>query len=88
MSKEQFDELEGYCRMLGHYIPFKYCRTQQNGIPCSKIRDCFFERIPIQEYIENNFTGEEKQAMFSAPPAKMHSILELIEKAKQKSTKE
>ncbi|MBU2511147.1 hypothetical protein KJ966_07405 [bacterium] len=85
MCKEQFDDLEGYCRQLGHTIPFKYCRTQQNGIPCSKLRDCYFERIPIQDFIDNNFSAEEKHAMVSVRPPKLQSILELIEKAKKQS---
>ncbi len=56
---ERFDELKDYCRMLGHHVPFKYCRTANNGIPCAKILDCNFERLPIQEFIDSNYTDEE-----------------------------
>ena len=79
--------MEGYCRVLGHYIPFKYCRTQQNGIPCAKILDCFHERIPIQEFIDAHYGESEKKNIFKEPAPKIHSIIELIEKAKARSTK-
>ncbi len=81
---EQYDQLDGYCRMLGHYIPFRYCRTHQNGLPCKKILDCYFERIPIQDFIETHYTDEEKKTIFQESSPKMHSIIELIEQAKRR----
>jgi len=84
---ERYDQMEGYCRMLGHYIPFKYCRTQQNGIPCRKILDCFYERIPIQKFIDAHYSKVEKSNIFQDPAPKIHSIIELIEKAKARSIK-
>ena len=84
---EQYDSLEGYCRMLGHYLPFKYCRTQQNGIPCSKILDCYFERIPIQDFIDKNYSEEEQKSIFVQHTPKLNTILDLIQKAKEKTAK-
>ena len=82
---EQYDEENGYCRMLGHYLPFKYCRTQQNGLPCAKIFDCHFERIPIQEFIDKHYSEQEQAQIFKKQTPKMHSIIELIEQAKRRT---
>jgi hypothetical protein len=77
--------MEGYCRMLGHYIPFDYCRTQQNGNPCSKILDCYHERIPIREFIESHYSEKEREGLFKESAPKISSLIELIEKAKARS---
>ena len=79
---ERYDEQNNYCRMLGHYIPFKYCRTQQNGMPCAKILDCHFERIPIQEFINKHYSEAEQTTIFKQQPPKMTSILQLVAQAK------
>ncbi len=78
--------MSDYCRMLGHHIPFKYCRTANNGIPCAKILDCNFERIPIREFIESHYSDEEKEKIFSPAKQKIATIYELIEKAKNRNT--
>jgi hypothetical protein len=40
-----FDDEDCYCRILGHYLSFSYCRSCQEGAPCFKILDCWFERF-------------------------------------------
>ncbi len=82
---DRFDDIEVYCRMLGHPIGFVYCRTMNNLLPCSKILDCHFQSIPIQEYIDELYTAEDKEKIFSSPKPKMNSLLELIEKAKNRT---
>jgi hypothetical protein len=79
---DRYDKLNAYCRMLGHYIPFRYCRTQQDGLPCAKILDCHFERLPIQNFIDNHYSPEERNKMFKQQMPKLTSILDLIEQAK------
>ncbi|MBU3914041.1 hypothetical protein KKA14_00730 [bacterium] len=76
--------MDNYCRILGHHIPFKYCRTSNNGIPCAKILDCNFERLPIKEFVDSNYTDEEKEMIFAPVKQKIVSIYELIEKAKNR----
>jgi len=82
---EQYDELNNYCRMLGHHIPFHYCRTVQNGLPCSKILDCHFERLPIQQYIAEYFSEEQQALIFKQPEPKINTLMELIARAKNRS---
>ncbi len=83
---KQYDNLNSYCRMLGHYIDFSYCRTQQNGLPCAKILDCHFERIPIQEFIDKHYSASEQAEIFKQQTPKLHSILEMIEQAKARQS--
>lgn len=69
--------------MLGHAVPFKYCRSTVDGVPCRKIMDCWFEILPIREYVEKHFSSEEREKIFSAPGDKVTSLLDLIQKAKK-----
>lgn len=79
----RFDSETSYCRMLGHAVPFQYCRTASEALPCRKIRDCWFEKLPVETYIEENYTPEEQKKIFAPPVPKMASLLDLIEKAKK-----
>lgn len=80
---KQYDNLEYRCRMLGHNVPFKYCRTVQEKLPCSKIIDCWFRRIPIEDFIKNNYNEEEIKQILVQPKSKMVSLVDLIEKIKR-----
>ena len=81
----QFDDKTLYCRMLGHYVPFKYCRTVNDDIPCRKIKDCWFEILDIDGYIKENYTESEREQMLASPPDKISTIVDLIKKAQKKS---
>lgn len=85
---EKFDDKEGYCRMLGHVIPFKYCRTANYRLPCHKILDCWFNRLPVQQFVAENYSPEEQQSIFEPPPPKMVSIAGIVEKVRKKKGRE
>ncbi len=80
---ESYDEIEIYCRRLGHYLSFKYCRTVNNGMPCFKINDCTFEKIPINEFLEKHYTEEELITALKPPDNKITSLIDLINKARE-----
>ncbi len=80
---DQFDIEKIYCRKLGHELDFKYCRQEQDSLPCFKIINCWFERIDIKEYIQKNFNEDERKEMLIPPPTKILSLIDIIEKAKQ-----
>jgi hypothetical protein len=82
--KELFDEKLLYCGSLGHNIPFKYCRSMNSELPCRKIKDCWFERIDIEKFIEENYSVSEQERIFAEPPDKISTILGLIKKAQGK----
>ena len=85
MAAEVFDQLEVYCRRLGHEVSFIYCRTQGEARPCHHILNCWHERIPIKQYARTHFTEEELQAILAPPPPKIVSLWEQIEKAKRRT---
>lgn len=71
--------------MLGHEVPFSYCRASQEGNPCFKILDCWFDKIEIQAYLDDHYTAEEQSRFLSKPAPKMVTLIDLIEKAKKRS---
>jgi len=83
---DQYDEKETYCRKLGHFIKFNYCRKEKadkKELPCAKILDCWFEKIPVHDFINENYLKNDIAYIFQSSKPKITSILELIEKAKK-----
>jgi hypothetical protein len=79
---EDHDREQGYCRRLGHHLAFAYCRTVNGGLPCALARDCWFERFPVAEFLQEHYSPEEL-ARASAPAAgKLASILEAAARAR------
>ena len=73
------------CPRLGHQIPFSYCRIENNGLPCFKTLDCWFQHFPVEEYFQEEIKQDQWEKIFGKPPKnKMLSLLEMIEQAKKK----
>jgi len=74
--------------MLGGMIPFQYCMTAGEGnLPCRKTIDCWWEYFNVEAYLDNNLDEEKLEAFYKTtgpPKAKMSSLLELIQQAKQR----
>ncbi len=81
--KNIYENEEGYCRKLGHHLTFGYCPTERNGLPCAKIRDCWFAKIPIDTFLQENFSPEEIAYLYEPPPHKMSTLLALIERSQK-----
>lgn len=81
--REKFDTVEEYCRKLGHHLSFGYCRAERDGLPCSKVLDCWFQRLPIHDYLQDNFAQDEIAYLNVPPPPKMLTIFQLIQRAQQ-----
>jgi len=82
--KEQYDEKNGYCRMLGHTLAFRYCRTMQSGLPCHNILNCWFERFDIEAFVSAYYSEEELQEIFQPPKMKIATMAEVIDKVQKK----
>ncbi len=82
---DRHDDKKSYCRMLGHAVTFNYCRTTSQNTPCRKIRDCWFETLPIEDYMNTHFNTEEQQLIFKEPAPKITSLLDLIEQARKRA---
>ena len=81
------DNREGYCRMLGHHLKFTYCRLCQDGLPCFKILDCWFEQLDIREFVESQYTEAEIARFLTPPKPKITTLMSLIEKAQKRARK-
>jgi hypothetical protein len=86
---EEHDALIIRCPQLGGEIPFKYCRTVNEDLPCRRIVVCWEFRIEISKFLGEHYSLDQIQRAF-APPTKtrLDTILDLIEKAKRIKEKE
>jgi hypothetical protein len=84
MMIENYDNHVIHCVQLGGEIPFRYCRTVNQNLPCRRIVSCWEFRMDIVSFLNEHHSAAELQNSFS-PPAKtrIETILELIEQAKQ-----
>ena len=78
---QRFDQKSTYCRRLGHHLNFSYCRCERQGKPCRKIVDCWFEKIPIQDFLAEFYPPEEIQELRAPPVPKLSTILDLVQRA-------
>ncbi|MGZ3568762.1 MAG: hypothetical protein ACXU9W_08200 [Thermodesulfobacteriota bacterium] len=81
---ESYDALIIYCPQLGGEIPFRYCRTGNEDLPCRRIMVCWEFRIEISKFLGEHYSIDQIERTL-APPTKtrLDTILELIEKAKR-----
>jgi hypothetical protein len=81
---EEYDALIMYCPQLGGEIPFRYCRTVNEDLPCRKSMVCWEFRIEISKFLSEHYSIDQIQCAL-APPTKtrIDTILKLIEKAKK-----
>jgi len=81
---EEHDALITRCPQLGGEVPFSYCRTLNEDLPCRRIMVCWEFRIEIGKFLNAHYSFEQIQRAL-APPSKtrMETLIELIEKAKK-----
>ena len=76
------------CPKLGHQINFFYCKQENNGLPCFKTLDCWYNYFDVKTYLTDILTKKDFDLIFSnKPKEKIHSLLALIEQAKQRRIK-
>lgn len=79
------DDFQIRCPRLGHQINFAYCRRENQGLPCSRSLICWHPFFPVEVYLRGELTSNEWNTVFAAPPKpKLVSLVELIEKAKER----
>jgi hypothetical protein len=81
---EEHDALIIHCLQLGGEVPFKYCRTMNEDLPCRRMMVCWEFRMEISKFLAEHYSIDQIQRAL-APPTKtrLDTILELIEKAKR-----
>jgi len=81
---EEYDDLLIRCPMLGGEVPFQYCRTLNEELPCRKIIICWEFRIEIWKFLSEHYSLDQIEKALSPPTkTRIETIVELIEKAKK-----
>lgn len=73
------------CPMLGHEVSFAYCRQGGSGQPCRRVFDCWWETFDVEAFMRAQFGEETLQRMRAPRQDKMVSLVELIQRAQQRS---
>ena len=82
------DDYEIRCPRLGHQIYFSYCRKENQGLPCTKTLDCWYNHFLVEEFLRKELTPDEWENAFETPAKpKMISLVEMIELAKKRTQK-
>lgn len=72
------------CPRLGGSVPFKYCRTLTQGLPCPSIQTCWERLIDVESFLNGHYSVEQLNAAWKqqTKPPKVDQLLDLIQKAK------
>ena len=73
--------------MLGHEVPFSYCRAPARHLPCGKVLDCWYEAFDVEGFLRAHFTEAEISEILRPRQDKMVTLVELIERALRNSSK-
>lgn len=81
---EAYDVLIIRCPQLGGEVPFKYCRTLNEDLPCRRVMVCWEFRMEISKFLAEHYSIDQIQRALALPTkTRLESILELVEKAKK-----
>lgn len=86
MSKQSTppgDDYQVRCARLGHQVPFSYCRSENQGLPCFKVLDCWYDHFLVEEFLRSVLSpGEWERLFHRSPRPKILTLVDLIERAK------
>ena len=81
---EEHDGLMIYCSQLGGEVPFRYCRSVNQDLPCRKVLVCWEFRLDISGFLSEHYSSDQIGCALAPPTrTRIETILELIEKAKK-----
>lgn len=83
---EQYDDKTIRCPRVGGEVTFRYCRFENNLLPCRWIVRCWQSEMDITTFLAEHYSKEELDRVFALPKPKIESLVDLIEKAKKTKT--
>ena len=86
-NREAKDQLQLYCRSLGHRVPFEYCRTMNTALPCRSVLDCWQNVFPVEEFIRAHYSEEEIKTFLQPAKLKILQIYDFLIKASEAQKK-
>ena len=70
---------------MGHQINFGYCRSMDNGLPCSRAITCFYYTFPAEAYFRRVLKEETFARIFLAEHLNRYeSFLKTVSDAKDR----
>jgi hypothetical protein len=71
------------CPRLGHEIYFNYCRLENNGLPCFKTLDCWYNHFDVVTHLKGKMSREDFELTFlNTTRPKINALFDLIQKTK------
>jgi len=80
---EQYDDKAMRCPRVGGEVNFRFCRFENNMLPCRFIVGCWQGQIDIEAFLDEQYSEEELDSIFAPPRPKMEALVDLMEKAKK-----
>jgi hypothetical protein len=80
---EQHDDKTIRCPRVGGEVNFRFCRFENNMLPCRFIVGCWQGQIDIEAFVQEHYSKEELDRIFAPPKPKIESLLELMEKVQK-----
>jgi len=80
---DQYDDKTIRCPRVGGEVNFRFCRFENNMLPCRWIVGCWEMRMDMNKFMTDHYSKEEMDRIFTPPRPKIESLLNLVEKAKK-----
>jgi SH3-like domain-containing protein len=71
--------------MLGHDVPFSYCREPGREVPCGRVMDCWREVFDVEGWVQSHFTAAQIAEITAPRQDKVATLVELIEQARRRA---
>lgn len=83
---EQYDDETIRCPRVGGEVNFRFCRFENNMLPCRWIIGCWQNKMDINSFLKDHYSTQELDQVFAPPKSKIESLVGLVEKAKKRKT--
>ena len=83
VAAEPYDDQQAVCLQSGRSLPFRYCRTVQQGLPCARILDCWQGHFDIRSYISDRYMPDEITRIFADAGSAIADTLDLIGRSRK-----
>ena len=80
---EQHDEKTMRCPRVGGEVTFRFCRFENNMLPCRFIVGCWQGQMDITEFLDEHYSEDELNRIFAPPKPKIESLVGLMEKVQK-----
>jgi hypothetical protein len=80
---DQYDDKTIRCPRVGGEVNFRFCRFENNMLPCRWIVGCWEMRVDMNKFMTDHYSKEEMDLIFTPPKPKIESLLNLVEDAKK-----